>query len=97
MDLVGIRYSADHTYTLHFPCWSAAGPLQGWHSHQMTSTGCGLSDGLSGRMFRTAGEEGGSEEGGERTVEGRKGFCVFPVGIMSSAKCKGGESGHTAL
>ena len=37
----------------------------------MTSTGCGLSDGLSGRMFRTAGEEGGSEEGGERTVEGR--------------------------
>ena len=30
-----------------------------------------MSDGLSGRMFRTAGEEGGSEEGGERTVEGR--------------------------
>lgn len=63
MDLVAVRYSADLMYTLHFPRWSAAGPLRGWHSHQMTSTGCGLSDGLSGRMFRTAGEEGGSEEG----------------------------------
>lgn len=59
-------------YTLAVPLW-------GWHSHQMTSTECDLSDGQSGRMFRTAGEEGGSEEGGgqhrARCHRGERGQC----------------------
>ena len=59
MALVGIRYSADHTYTLYFPPWSAAVPSWGWHSHQRQALGVacqmGSLGGCSGQLVKRVG------------------------------------------